>query len=200
MDNGGLSVLGYIVQVLPVPDCSSSTLPNFNLSVSANEATVDSLMPFTKYTISLYAKNSKGLSTLSEPIQLRTDQAGRQVHRDVAFYHFFTVAPSSPPGFIVVEETEELHQLNVSWAPPPCDQRNGIIVNYTVTYWLQSSPDSLSSLTSSNNATNIILTGLQLLVYYKIQVTANTYVGRGPFSHPVISKTSKNPSLLSFIL
>lgn len=113
---------------------------------------------------------------------------------------FFTVAPSSPPGFIVVEQTEELHQLNVSWAPLPCNQSNGIIVNYTVTYWLQSSPDLLFTLTSSNNATNIILTRLQLLVYYKIQVAANTYAGRGPFSHPVISKTSKNPSLLSFIL
>ena len=200
MDNGGLSVLGYIVQVLPVPNCSPSNLSDFNLSVSVNEITIDSLMPFTKYNISIYAKNSKGLSISSESIHLQTDQAGRQVYRDVAFNHIFTVAPSSPPRFIVVEETEEFHQLNVSWAPPPCDQRNGIIVNYTVMYLLQSSPDSLSTLTSSNNATNIILTGLQLLVYYKIQVAANTYVGKGPFSDPVISKTSKNSSLLSFIL
>lgn len=200
MDNGGLSVLRYIVQVLPVPDCSSSNLTNFNLSVSVNEVTIDSLVPFTKYNISIYAINSKGLSTSSESIQLQTDQAGRQVHRDLTFNHLFTLAPSSPPRSIVVEETEELHQLYVSWAPLPCDQRNGIIVNYTVMYGLQSSPDSLSTLTSSNNATNIILTGLQLLVYYKIQVAANTYVSRGPFSDPVISKTSKNSSLLSFIL
>ena len=89
MDNGGLSVLNYIVQVLPVPDCSFSILPGFNLSVSVNEATIDSLMPFTKYTISLYANNSKGLSTSSEPIQLQTDQAGRQVHRDAHLIIFF---------------------------------------------------------------------------------------------------------------
>lgn len=67
--------------------------------------------------------------------------------------------------------------LNITWIPPDIDDRNGILLNYTITY--------TSSLDGQNNVmttpdTDILLTGLDEFTEYLIVVNATTSKGTGP--------------------
>ena len=88
---------------------------------------------------------------------------------------------------MTVHETLLIGQLLVNWSHPPCQEREGIITHYIVTY---SSSSSSYHVTLPDNRTSFILTGLNLLTSYNISIAPATISGLGPYSLPVIGITS----------
>ena len=101
------------------------------------------------------------------------------------------LVPSSSPQLLTVEETPLLGQLLVNWSHPPCQDRNGIITNYTVSY-TSSSSSSPMYVTLTDNSTSVLLNGLDVLTVYSVSVAASTRIGQGPYSNPVTMETSNS--------
>ena len=102
-------------------------------------------------------------------------------------------APSAPP--------EELVAVNVSstsfvlfWSPPPTNQQNGIIREYTV---------NLTELQTGNsivlNSTSTSVSVLSLHPYYTYKCVVSAYtVGSGPYSE-VFTITTLEDGMLYFV-
>ena len=96
--------------------------------------------------------------------------------------------PSAAPDSVFARQGEVVGELFVQWKPPPCQERNGLIVNYTVT--AHSSAGQVS-VTTSSNLTSVILRQLRALEEYMVQVSAATTAGSGPLSLSFTAKTSQ---------
>ena len=83
-------------------------------------------------------------------------------------------------------------QIVVTWdVVPPIDQ-NGIITMYEVLYQpLETFGGAIQTLTRNVSGTemSVVLTDLEVFVYYNISVRAYTSVGEGPYSSDVASQT-----------
>ncbi|CAH3030418.1 unnamed protein product, partial [Porites evermanni] len=79
----------------------------------------------------------------------------------------------------------------VQWDEVPADNKNGIVVNYTVTYAELPSGDSGKEIVIAPR-TNATLTGLQKFTNYSITVFASTSKGGGNKSEPIIVITDED--------
>ena len=84
--------------------------------------------------------------------------------------------PDAPTSFTVSEVYSD--GLRVSWGEPA--QLNGILVEYILKYWRNSSSASAARTVSVSNETlSYVVTGLSPNTLYSVQVAAKTRVGLG---------------------
>ena len=91
--------------------------------------------------------------------------------------NFFTAPSSSPVSLIgsAISPTE----VAFTWAPPPPEDQNGVIVMYIVNITMLGDSQS-QQFTTSN--TSIVITNLQPYRHYSCIVAAATNAGTGPYS------------------
>lgn len=102
------------------------------------------------------------------------------------------VVPGSAPENVTAE-AYDTDRIRVSWSPLPPHLRNGIILQYSVLYHPISLPDRSYVFNVSNKTEALLLMPLDPGVNYSISVSAETSVGRGPFSEEVIQQTYNLP-------
>ena len=89
-----------------------------------------------------------------------------------------STAPTSPPlNLSLVASTST--SVTLSWAPPPTQYQNGVIMGYTLQVFNSSQGLLRETNTSSNGST---VDSLHPNTTYLFKVTAMTVFGRGPFS------------------
>lgn len=87
----------------------------------------------------------------------------------------FPLVPSgSPQNLVVVAESSR--SLRLTWEPPFEENRNGLIISYTVFIVA----DDGTSLELMATGTSIVATNLRPFTTYTCSVAASTSVGRGP--------------------
>ncbi|XP_072044269.1 uncharacterized protein [Amphiura filiformis] len=79
-----------------------------------------------------------------------------------------------------------------TWEDPPCDIRNGDIINYEFEYWIPSQTAERTRETTSRN--EVTLTGLSSNETYAFRVRAYTSKGPGPFSETIFASASDSGS------
>lgn len=88
--------------------------------------------------------------------------------------------------------------------PPKASGRNGIITDYTVSYWASSRgvvvQSSIRNYTLGSNITTYVLTGLSGSNTYWISIAAHTSAGIGLFSPPINETTDSNSELIIIII
>lgn len=88
--------------------------------------------------------------------------------------------------------------------PPKASGRNGIITDYTVSYWPSSRgvvvQSSIRNYTLGSNVTTYVLTGLSGSNTYWISIAAHTSAGIGHFSPPINETTDSNSELIIIII
>ena len=67
----------------------------------------------------------------------------------------------------------------ISWGPPPYEDQNGVIINYTISVSVQETGESFTYTTSD---TTYSFTTLKPYRSYDITIAASTSIGTGPFS------------------
>lgn len=87
-----------------------------------------------------------------------------------------SLEPSGPP-LNVKASTRSSTSILVEWSPPSKLDRNGIITHYIVKY---SSLNSESSINTTDNATQILVTNLRKFTNYSFTVRAVNNIGIGP--------------------
>lgn len=92
------------------------------------------------------------------------------------FFHPVSLEPSGPP-LNVKALTKSSTSILVKWNPPNELDRNGVITHYVVNY---SSLGSEASINTTNNATEILVTGLKKYTTYYFTVLAVNKIGVGP--------------------
>ena len=92
-------------------------------------------------------------------------------------WHFYYIAPSSPPTSFeasVINATAFL----LSWEPPPRESQNGIIRQYIIELQTEELQESI---TITSIETNITITNLRPYTLYECKVAAET-ISVGPSS------------------
>ena len=100
---------------------------------------------------------------------------------------FRFVVPSSPAQNVLAYNTTST-SIYLSWDPPPHDQRNGIILHYTVRVIPQYGGIVVYL---NSTVTSIIVASLTPYTIYTYSVAAVTSVGRGPFSSAIMIQTNE---------
>ncbi|XP_016897412.1 roundabout homolog 2-like isoform X2 [Cynoglossus semilaevis] len=94
-------------------------------------------------------------------------------------------APDAPPQQVTVATvgSHNSTSISVSWDPPPLDEQNGIIQQYTI--WC-SANETRFQVNKSVDATirSVVVGGLQTGVQYHVEVAAGTSAGVGVRSKP----------------
>ena len=89
-----------------------------------------------------------------------------------------STAPTSPPlNLSLVASTST--SVTLSWAPPPTQYQNGVIMGYTLQVFNSQQGLLRETNTSSNGST---VDSLRPNTTYLLKVAAMTDVGRGPYS------------------
>ena len=91
----------------------------------------------------------------------------------------------------VTAEARSSNSIFVSWDPPLEEERNGLIIKYTVRY----SATVTTEMTNKTSDTSILLTGLSSNTQYYVEVRAQTSVGGGPFSTKDIATTPREGTI-----
>lgn len=94
------------------------------------------------------------------------------------------IAPSSVPENIMVQAVNSM-SVQVSWQPPPFEQRNGLIAGYHVRVLGLNTVDNY--LLPLVNDTMLVVVDLHPFYAYRFSVAAQT-VAIGPFSTAVTQK------------
>ena len=94
------------------------------------------------------------------------------------------IAPSSVPEDVIVAAVNS-ESVQLSWQPPPPEDRNGFIAGYHVRVVGINTPDNY--LLPLVNGTSVVVESLHPFYAYRFSVAAQT-VAIGPFSAAVIQK------------
>ena len=102
----------------------------------------------------------------------------------------FLVVPSgSPQNLVVVSESSR--SLRLTWEPPFEENRNGLIITYTVFIVA----DDGTSLELTAAGTSVVATNLRPFTTYTCSVVASTSVGRGPTTPTFLLTTPEDGEL-----
>eukprot|EP00057_Strongylocentrotus_purpuratus_P029799 XP_011684273.1 PREDICTED: receptor-type tyrosine-protein phosphatase delta [Strongylocentrotus purpuratus] len=132
--------------------------------------TFDDLRLGTRYEFKLTASNEEGNS--NEAIFYYTTHEG---------------TPSGSPMNVTASPLSS-SSISVSWDPPLEEERNGLILKYTIRYYSSAMPTELTNRTTE---TDIVLTSLVPNTAYSVEVRAHTSVGPGPYSTKDIATTPR---------
>ncbi|XP_015763107.1 PREDICTED: Down syndrome cell adhesion molecule-like protein 1 isoform X6 [Acropora digitifera] len=161
-DDVGDGITGYNVQW---KDNETSTKSQ-KVVIGKKFAILDTLSPYTTYSIKIQAFNGKGESLWSLPVINKTAES----------------APSSDP---VIKEgqrgtmAKDAHTIRVVWEEIEQKDQNGEITGYTV-FYNESGHSKESSKNTTANKTSILIEGLKPYTTYCIKVAGYTKVGRSP--------------------
>ena len=89
--------------------------------------------------------------------------------------HNFRLAPTSPPNNLRIT-TVTPTSISLSWEAPDVSEQNGVLLNYTIAYSVQSEP----VIERTTPDTEITLRDLEEFTEYDITVSASTAEGVGP--------------------
>ena len=103
---------------------------------------------------------------------------------------FSFVVPNSPPVNVQGHNMSSKSIL-VQWDSVPAENRNGIIISYTVTYMELPGGSTISQRVYAAT-TQATLTGLNKYTNYSIDVLASTLKGNGNSSEPIIVITGED--------
>ena len=92
--------------------------------------------------------------------------------------------PSVPPSGVTADGMST--SITVQWGTVPCADRNGPITGYSVRYGEMGSGSTRNESATGNEA---MISGLQTTTNYTVEVAAETSVGRGDYSEPIIVTT-----------
>ena len=81
--------------------------------------------------------------------------------------------------------------ITVQWGPVDCIHRNGDITGYYTCYEVSDASSSEKCVSSSSNASESVINGLEPSTKYIIRVTATNSVGNGSYSPSVTVETSQ---------
>ena len=96
-----------------------------------------------------------------------------------------SIAPSSPPQFVIVKSNNQT-SLDVSWQPPLKRGRNGPITGYVINYTRVGSNDVMS--VNVTTGTTHVISRLVTFAEYSVGVAAMNVNGTGPFSFAVTGR------------
>ncbi|XP_045418085.1 receptor-type tyrosine-protein phosphatase delta [Lemur catta] len=135
------------------------------------------LKPNSLYYFRLAARSPQGLGASTTEISARTMQS----------------KPSAPPQDISCTSPSSTSIL-VSWQPPPVENQNGIITEYSIKYTAVDGEDNKPHeiLGIPSDTTKYLLEQLEKWTEYRITVTAHTDVGPGPESLSVLIRTDED--------
>lgn len=137
------------------------------ISKDTHSYEVQGLLGYTNYSFYMKAY-AKAFGYESEPIVQRTLED----------------RPAKAPVDIKVS-SQTPDSLDVEWAPPPRDYRNGIIKNYVISYKKEYDKGEPSSVEVPGHTLKKTINGLSKGTSYTIRVAAATVKGEGPFSRAV---------------
>ena len=92
--------------------------------------------------------------------------------------------PSAPPGGVTADGMST--SITVQWGTVPCADWNGPITGYSVRYGEMGSGSTQTERVTGNEE---VISGLQTSTNYTVEVAAETSVGRGDYSEPIIVTT-----------
>ena len=104
-------------------------------------------------------------------------------------HSFFLVPSGSPQNLVVVAESSRSLRLN--WESPFEENRNGIIISYTVSIMA----DDGTALELTATGTSIVAGDLRPFITYTCSVVASTSVGRGPSTPTFLLTTPEDGEL-----
>ena len=93
------------------------------------------------------------------------------------------IVPSGSPTSIT--STASNDSILLAWQPPPPNKQNGIIIQYHVILYTLATNESEYFET---NETSIYLVNLHPFFLYEMVVAAETSIGAGPYSQPVLQQ------------
>ena len=101
----------------------------------------------------------------------------------------FAAGPSVPPSGVTADGMST--SITVQWGTVPCADQNGPITGYSVRYGEMGSGSTQTESATGNEA---VISGLQMTTNYTVEVAAETSVGRGDYSEPIIVTTNSKIS------
>ncbi|XP_043196400.1 tyrosine-protein phosphatase Lar-like isoform X3 [Amphibalanus amphitrite] len=105
---------------------------------------------------------------------------------EIVMYVTSEGAPSGPPSNVSFR-FQTTDRVAFTWDPPRSDQRNGKITGYSVRFHKKGNMDHVQRL--HPNETKVVFARLEENTEYEFRVLANTSVGSGPWSSPVVVRT-----------
>ena len=96
----------------------------------------------------------------------------------------FITAPTAPRNLMVVAVTA--FNVTIQWEEP--DPTNGIITNYIIQYYQESSPNTVND---SVQGTSVVVDGLRAFTTYVFRVSAET-VAEGPYTETDPTRTAES--------
>ena len=108
----------------------------------------------------------------------------------ILFYYLFpwNIVPSGYPENIGVSNITPSSAV-ISWSPPPLDQQNGLIIQYTVNMTEIRSGETFQLVSFT---TQITANELSPFTTYSVVIEAYTAVGSGPCSTPYTFMTGED--------
>ena len=143
----------------------------------ATGATVGELKAGTTYTFRVTASNSVNSGPPSEPSNEVTPTAPTE--------------PSAPTG---VTATAGNEKATVTWTAP--SNGGSAITKYTITPYIESKPQPVTTVTGNPPETSATITGLTNGTTYTFRVTATNAIGTGPASLPSNAVTPGAPNTI----
>ena len=92
--------------------------------------------------------------------------------------------PSAPPSGVTADGMST--SITVQWGTVPCADQNGPITGYLVRYGEMGSGSTQNESATRNEE---VISELQTSTNYTVEVAAETSVGRGEYSEPIIVTT-----------
>ena len=111
------------------------------------------------------------------------------LHMMVLSLSFLVVPSGSPQNLVVVSESSR--SLRLTWEPPFEENRNGLIITYTVFIVA----DDGTSLELTAAGTSVVAADLRPFTTYTCSVAASTSVGRGPTTPTFLLTTPEDGEL-----
>ena len=103
--------------------------------------------------------------------------------------------PSAPPGNVRADMLNGT-SVELKWAPPPPQHRNGVLLGYQIHVKEGNGSAFHSNVTLNATTTRFALTNLSVNEDYSVRACAMTNAGHGPFSDPVAF--SMDPALVKY--
>eukprot|EP00117_Sycon_ciliatum_P024983 scpid9918/ scgid20838/ Protein sidekick-2 len=156
-------------------------------SATAAPQTYPGLEEFTTYQISVWVTNIEARAGANTTVVITTQ----------------TARPSSAPQSL--SGTSTVHEIALTWSPPPPIDQNGIITQYVINVSATSPiAKTLPKQVVFGTVTSTTLNNLQAYTDYNISISAKTSAGVGPASTSILVTTAESmpstgPSIESVI-
>ena len=112
-------------------------------------------------------------------------------HRVLVLFHTnflcFPTGPSAPPTSVSASSSST--SITVQWGAVDCIHSNGDIIGYSVRYGVQGNGSTQTESVSGGGATMGLISGLEPMTSYSVEVAAVNSAGSGVYSDPYLILT-----------